>query len=70
MLDFFDDYQERCTSHGEALDMLRTWYHSTEQRARILVEWHTMRLSEEMEKRPDESEVAVFRTFVARLITL
>lgn len=50
--------------------MMRKWYHRTEQWERILTEWQQLRLYEEMSKRPYESEVAVFRWFVARFITL
>lgn len=69
-LDYFDDYQDNCADHEEAFEMLRKWYHSSEQRARILTEWQQLRLSEEMAKQPEESEVSVFRNFVARLVTL
>lgn len=50
--------------------MLRQWYQMTEQSARILTERQQLRISEEMKKRPDESEVSVFWWFVPRLITL
>lgn len=69
-LDFFDDYQEGCTSYEDAFTLLRNWYLSAEQRARVLAQWQNLRLSKEMAKRPDDSEVSVFRSFVAKLVTL
>ena len=59
-LDFFDEYQDQCKTYNDALDMLRNWYLSAEQRARILNQWHTIRLTEEMKKKPNDSELSVF----------
>lgn len=36
----------------------------------ILTKWQGMRLSEEMAKKPDESEISVFRTFIEKIVTL
>lgn len=33
--------------------MLRNWYHIAEQRAKILHQWQNIKLSEEVDKRPE-----------------
>lgn len=67
-LDFFDEYQEGCSNHEDSFELLSNWYNS--QRARILSKWKNIRLTEEMAKNPDESEIPVFRGFVAQVVTL
>ena len=45
-IDFFDEHQHDRRDYEEALTMLRDWYLSTEQRARLLAEWQTVRIFE------------------------
>lgn len=54
----------------EATNLLRQWYNSDENRARILSTWQRMKLSEELSKAPDSSEVVIFQKFLARLMSL
>lgn len=45
-LDLFDEHESKCANHEDDFTLLREWYHSSEQRARILKEWHQLRISE------------------------
>lgn len=67
---FFPENKDRGTTYEVSFELLRTWYHSDEQRLRVLAECQELRLSEEMARSPDMSEQAVLRNFVARLRTL
>lgn len=69
-LSYFSSKIEGCSSYQEATMLLRRWYNSDEKRARILKAWQSMQLSDKMSKAPHESEVSVFRNFVARLMSL
>lgn len=69
-LDLFYDYQANLTTHERAFQLVRTWYHSSERQALILHKWRSIRLEEEMLKSPDKSEVAVFRAFLAKSVTV
>lgn len=69
-LDYYSRIAASCATYGDAKSALRRWYNSDEKRARILTAWKSLVFSEEMSKRPDDSEVAVFRDFVARLMAL
>ena len=46
------------------------WANSDDRRARILSKWQSMTLLEAMADEPKESEVTVFRKFVAKLMSL
>lgn len=52
----------------EATDLLQICYNSSEMQAKLLTEWKTMSLTQSMQRDPNSSEAAVFRTFVARLM--
>lgn len=53
-LDYLDDKNEDIKFHDDELDLLRKWYQISEQHARLLAEWKTIRLTEEMRKSPDD----------------
>lgn len=69
-LTYFSNHASKCTTFDSATSLLRKWYNSDEKKARILTEWQSMTLSNYMAKSPKESEVSVFRTFVAKLMSL
>lgn len=50
--------------------ILRKWYNSDDRKARILTKWQSMTLLDAMAEDPTESEVTVFRNFVAKLMSL
>lgn len=59
-----------CTSYKEAINALRNWYRNTDNRARILTKWQSLKFSEEFIDHPDHSEKDVFRRFVAQVMSL
>lgn len=59
-----------CEMYQEVLDLLRTWYNSTDKQRRLLADWQWMSRSQAMEEGPDQSEVRVFRRFVAKFMSL
>ncbi len=67
---FFSQKIPPNTTFDEITKELRKWFTSSEKQARILKKWQEMRLSTEMEKSPDKSEIEVFRTFSFKLSTL
>lgn len=44
----------------EAVNVLRTWYNSSEKKSRLLKEWTSMILVDEMQVSPKEAEIIVF----------
>lgn len=54
-----------CNSYEEAIGVLRRWYNSDDKQTRILTRWQSMTLSKAMSDPPEESDVNVFRKFVA-----
>lgn len=58
-----DDYKD-------ALKMMRSWYNNEEKKSRVLAKWQSMKLSEAFAEDPTNSEAAIFRTFVSKIIRL
>lgn len=54
----------------KAIESLHRWYNSEENRYRILTEWQSMLLSKAMADILADSETSVFRTFVAKLMSI
>lgn len=50
------------------MNVLQTWYNISEKKYRLLNEWQSIRLAEQV--RPNEAEVSVFRGFVTRMISI
>lgn len=69
-LSFFANNSSTCESFQGAMELLRNWYNSDDRKARVLTKWQGMKLSEALSQKPEESEVAVFRTFVAELMSM
>lgn len=69
-LRLFSDKGAEFQTYEDAVTMLGKWYNSSEKRSRILTAWQRATLSEELNKHPNESEVDVFRKFVAKLTSL
>lgn len=69
-LRLFSKKAKDCVTYENGAEMLRSWYNSREKQNRLLTEWREMKLSEAMEEKPDESEVAVYRDFIARLMSI
>lgn len=67
-LRFYETHMKRSSSYDEAMDLLRKWYNSVDKKARILSKWEGMSLTKAMTDEPEESEVEIFRKFVARMI--
>lgn len=68
-LDYFNDISYTCLTHEDSFELPRRWYHSTSKRARICCKWRNIRLTEEMAKKPEKLEAAVFRSFNLQLVT-
>lgn len=69
-LNKFSSNSSRCDNFEAAMTHLRSWYNIDDQSSRIRARWQNMRLSTEIGKEPDESEVTVFHKFVSDLISL
>lgn len=48
-----------CETYEEALELLRTWYNSSDKYGRLQGEWQAMTLSQAMQEKPEESEISV-----------
>lgn len=59
-----------CDEYKEAIWSLTRWYSSEEKKERILTALKNMTLTKDMEGTQTLSEVAVLRTFVAKLMFL
>ena len=71
--DAFNFYSTSIPKHykyEETIEELKKWYTSDEKRARTLTIGQNFKLSKEMEKAPDKSEIDVFRSFSFKLTTL
>lgn len=68
-VDLFYEYKERRSNYEHAFELIRNWYFSYEQRARVISKFKNVRFTEEMAKKPYESEMTEFRAFVAHLFT-
>lgn len=69
-LALFTRKESGCTTHEDGLQLLCVWYDSSEKQGCILAEWKDLCLSHTIEEKPDESEVVVFRSFVAKVMNL
>lgn len=69
-LNYYASNSKNCKTYEEATQTLRSWYNSDDRKARILTKWQSMLLTEAMAEEPDESEVTIFRKFVAKLTSL
>lgn len=69
-LNLYSNTMQSCQMYAKSIQALRDWYSSNAKRTRILTEWQYMTVSKSMAERPTLSEVAVFKTFVAKLMTL
>lgn len=59
-----------CVTFEDGMMLLRSWYNSEDKQGRQLTEWHNMSLTKTMEDRPGESQMSLFRSFAARLMSL
>lgn len=69
-LSFYATNVKKSKSYDEAMNLLRKWYNSEDKKARILSKWQGMSLTKAMTDEPEESEVEIFRKFVAKMISL
>lgn len=69
-LNYFANNSKSCGTFDDAMRILRSWYKGDDRQARILSKLQEMRLTHAMNKNPDESEIDVFRKFVAELMAL
>lgn len=49
---------------------MREWYNIEDRKSRILTKWQSINFSEAMDDEPTETEVTMFRRFLAKLMTL
>lgn len=61
---------KQCATYDDAIDMVQRWYNSEEKNARILTAWKYLIFTKPMAERPAESGVSVFKSFVAKLMSL
>lgn len=61
---------KQCTTYLKTVAQLTLWYSSDEKKWRIFTARHVITLYRAMSEDPNSSEVSVFRTFVARLMSL
>lgn len=69
-LKFYRIIVRGCNSFYQAMEILINWYNSDYKKSGVLPKWQSITLSEAMAQEPTESEVKVFRKFVAKLMTL
>lgn len=58
----------QCTTYGDNITILSEWYNSDEKKYRILKAWQSLTVRKTISQSPDESELSLFRTAVAKLI--
>lgn len=61
---------KHCLTFDDGVELLRTWFNSSDKESRLLAEWHSMKLTDAMRETPDAPEVQVFREFVDKLMSL
>ena len=59
-----------CKTFEDGIELLRTWFNSSDKESRILAEWHSLSLTTAIREKPEESEVTIFRSFVDKLMSL
>lgn len=69
-LSLFTRKGQGCEPFKDGITLLGSRYNSKDKQRRLLPEWQSMSLSSAMEKKPEESEVSLFRTFVSNLMSL
>lgn len=68
VLNFFNSKGRMDKTYEDGALTLRRQYNSRDKRSRIMSRWQTMRLSEDMAKTPDRSQMEVFLDFIADLV--
>ncbi len=66
-LGYYISHLKHLRTYDEVITGLKSWFTSEEQRSRLLQVWQGMRLSAELAKNPEKSEMEVFRTMSAEL---
>lgn len=69
-LSLFTRKGNECGTDEEGFALPGEWFNSKEKKSRLFGAWHAMSLLTAIEGSPDESEVAVFRGFLSRLMSL
>lgn len=68
-LNYLSNTMQQCKPYGDSIQELRKFYTSNEKRTGLLTAWQSITFSKSMAESPDLLEVAVFRSFVAKLMT-
>lgn len=69
-LNYFAINPKGCSNYDDSMKKMRELYNSGDKKARILTKWRTMNLTNVTANYLTDSEVSVFRTFIAKLISL
>lgn len=56
-------------SNDEAVALIKKWYNSKEKQTRLLRDWQGMRLSTAMYADPSTSEMGLYRSFIAKMMS-
>lgn len=69
-LNFYANNVAGCRNFDGAMIKMCEWYNSDDRKLRILTTWQSMNFSEAMADELTETDVTVFRRFVAKLMTV
>lgn len=67
---YYSNTMQDCQTYADVIALLKRWYSSDGKKYRILTDWKGTELSKAMSAAPTQSEAAVIRTFVAKLMSL
>lgn len=67
---YYSTHVKQCKTYEDAISAFWDWYNNSVKCSRILIEWKSMQFTEELERNINDSDVEVFRTFVAKLMSL
>lgn len=59
-----------CEMYEDGMELLLTWYNSSDKQWRLLADRQGMCLIHAMYEKPDEGEITVFRAFVFKIMSL
>lgn len=66
---YYSSQMKQYKTYKDAIGALPDWYRNSDGRSKILTKWQSMWFTEENGRNSKNSEVEVFRTFVAKLMS-
>lgn len=61
---------QQCNTYEDAKGAIKEWYDTADKRSRILIKCQSLHFTKELTISPNNSQVEVFRSFVAEKISL